>query len=299
MLFFRPYLLTCLFCAAAWLSAQTLTFSDPPPGISRSTAEVGVADFDGDGVNDVAIANASQRWYKGPDFITFYTIGTSDGGPYAARVADVNGDGFPDFVTSDGARNPTDWPGHIYLYLNPRGTGGDVTQPWSRISVYTGNVNHQNDMRLVDIDGDGRLDILEKTWSNDERVVIAFQNADINNWTVRTFDTGETGKPEGISAGDLDGDGDTEIVQSGVYWDCPGNWRTDAYVQYNIDLAFYASVFDKTKSEVGDIDGDGDKDVYLGSAEGSDLKLAWYENTGLAPGGGLNWTEHVIRDDDG
>ncbi|MEM9527552.1 MAG: FG-GAP-like repeat-containing protein, partial [Bacteroidota bacterium] len=296
---FRPFLclLVCLISTNAF--TQTLTFSDPPLGISRSSAEVGVADFDGDGFNDIAVANASQRWYRGPNFTEWFTIGTADGGPYAAQVADVNGDGYADFVTSDGARNEADYPGHVYLYLNPRGTGGDVTQPWTRIVVYSGNVRHQNDMRLVDIDGDGRLDILEKTWSATERVLIAFQNADINNWTVRTFDTGETGKPEGISAGDLDGGGDVEIVQSGVYWKSSGNWRTDTFEQYSIDLAFYASTYDKTKSEVGDLDNDGDLDVYLGSAEGSELKLAWYENTGLGPGGGIAWTEHLIKDNTG
>ena len=291
-------LYVCYLAALAGsLSAQTLEFADYVQ-INRSSAEVGVADVDGDGNNDILISGATQRWYRGPDFTQFYVIGESDGGPYAARVADMNADGYPDFVTSDGARQTGDYPGHVYLYLHP-GAGGDVTQPWQRIVVYSGDVRHQNDMRLVDIDGDGRLDILEKTWSSTERVLMAFQNPDINSWTVRTFVTGETGLPEGISAGDLDGDGDTEIVQSGVYWDCPGNWRTDAYAQYPIDLAFYASVYDKTKSEVGDIDGDGDNDVYIGSAEGSDLKLAWYENTGLNGDGSVAWTEHLIRDNFG
>ncbi|MEM7575175.1 MAG: LamG-like jellyroll fold domain-containing protein [Bacteroidota bacterium] len=279
------------------LWGQTLQFSSAN-FISRNSAEVDVADLDADGFNDILICAAQQRWYKGPDFTDWYEIGTSDGGPYAARVADMNGDGWPDFVTSDGARNEGDYPGHIYLYLHP-GSAAAATSPWQRIVVYEGDVRHQNDLRLVDIDGDGRLDILEKTWSATERVVMAFQNANINNWTVRSFVTGETGKPEGISAGDLDGDGAIEIVQSGVYWDCPGNWRTDAYNQYDIDTEFYATVYDKTKSETGDIDNDGDLDVYIGSAEGSDLKLAWYENEGLNPDGSVIWTEHIIKDDFG
>ncbi|MEL6846015.1 MAG: VCBS repeat-containing protein, partial [Bacteroidota bacterium] len=205
-----------------------------------------------------------------------------------------SGDGWPDFVTSDGARNTGDIPGEIYLYLNPGAAGGH-TNPWTRITVYSGNVRHQNDMRLVDMDGDGRLDIIERTWSS-ERVVVALQNANINTWTVRTFDTGETGKPEGISAGDVDGDGENEIILSGVYWDNPGGWRTGNPVQYPIDVNF---VQEEVKSAVGDIDNDGDNDVYMGSPEGAFVYLAWYENTGLNPSGGVNFTKHIIKDNFG
>ncbi|MEM6805660.1 MAG: VCBS repeat-containing protein, partial [Bacteroidota bacterium] len=66
--------------------------------LGTNTSELGVADFDQDGQVDIAVAGATQRWYKGPDFQTSYVLGTSDGGPYAARVADINADGWPDFV---------------------------------------------------------------------------------------------------------------------------------------------------------------------------------------------------------
>ncbi|MEO0470629.1 MAG: LamG-like jellyroll fold domain-containing protein [Bacteroidota bacterium] len=277
--------LSCFAQIIQWSSANAL---------GRSSCEVGVADLDGDGHVDIAVAGATQRWYKGPDFTNFYTIGTSDGGPYAARVADINGDGWPDFVTSDGARNAGDIPGEIYLYLNP-GAGGNHTAQWQRITVYSGNVRHQNDMRIADMDGDGRLDIIERTWSS-ERVVVALQNANINNWTVRAFDTGENGKPEGISAGDIDGDGENEIVLSGVYWDNPGGWRTGNPVEYSIDPLF---VQEEVKSAVGDIDNDGDNDVYMGSAEGAFKFLAWYENTGIGMNGGVSFTKHIIKNNFG
>jgi len=273
-------------------SAQ-LQFADRVQ-ISRSTAEVGVADFDMDGYPDIAISSGSQRWYAGPEFTTWHYIGDSDGGPYAARVADVDGDGWVDLVTSDGTRNPDDMPGNIYLYLNP-GEGQDVTQPWTRIVVYTGQVRHQNDLRIIDMDGDGLLDIIERTWSS-ERVVVSLQNADINTWTTRAFDTGETGKPEGISAGDIDGDGENEIVLSGVYWDNPGGWRTGDPIEYSIDTEFLQ---EEVKSAVGDIDNDGDNDVYMGSCEGNYKYLAWYENTGDDGTGGTNFVKHIIKDNTG
>ncbi|MEM6630787.1 MAG: VCBS repeat-containing protein [Bacteroidota bacterium] len=260
--------------------------------LGTNTCELGVADVDKDGNPDILVAGATQRWYAGPDFSESYVLGQSDGGPYAARVADMNQDGWADFVTSNGARNGG--PGEIYLYLNP-GEAEAVKEEWERITVYTGDVYHQNDMRIADMDGDGRLDIIERTWSS-ERVVVALQNLNINNWTVRSFDTGETGKPEGISAGDVDGDGENEIVLSGVYWDNPGGWRTGDPIEYLIDPTF---VQEEVKSAVGDIDNDGDNDIYMGSAERAYVHLAWYENTGKNEEGGVNFTKHMIKDDFG
>lgn len=267
-------------------------FSSANPISGASTSSVGTGDFNGDGHVDIAVAGATQRWYEGPDFTTSHILGFSDGGPYAAAAADVNGDGWVDFVTSDGARN--EGPGELYLYLHP-GNATDASNEWERITIYSLNVYHQNDMRIVDMDQDGRLDVIVRTWSSN-RVAIAFQNADINNWTARTFDTGETGKPEGISAGDIDGDGEQEMVLSGVYWDNPTGWRTGTPVEYEVDPEF---IQEEVKSEVVDIDGDGDNDIYMGSAEKGFVFLAWYENTGVNPDGGVNLTRHMIKDNFG
>lgn len=278
--------------------AQVLQFEDRQQ-IPRSSAEVGVGDFDHDGHVDIAICNSDQRWYAGPDFTTWYQIGVSEGGPYGARVADINDDGWDDFVTSDGTRTQADvdeMDGELYVYINPGGSGGDPKGTWDRIVIYSGNVRHQNDIRIADMDGDGRLDVIERTWSS-ERVVVSMQNADINNWTTRVFDTGETGQPEGISAGDVDGDGEMEIVLSGVYWDNPGGWRTGNPIEHLIDTEF---VQEEVKSAVGDIDGDGDNDIYMGSAEKTYRFLAWYEHDSINPNtGGVVFIKHLIEDDIG
>ncbi|MEL6653874.1 MAG: FG-GAP repeat protein [Bacteroidota bacterium] len=89
-LLFSLLLPQVLFSQIQWSSKNAL---------GRSTSECAVADFDGDGFNDIAVAGATQRWYKGPTFTNFYTIGTSDGGPYAAP-SEVTKSGQPSPLTS-------------------------------------------------------------------------------------------------------------------------------------------------------------------------------------------------------
>ncbi|OAV44013.1 LamG-like jellyroll fold domain-containing protein [Lewinella sp. 4G2] len=293
MLRFLVFAFSWILLASLPAHAQ-ITFTGPT-AFGRATADVAVADFDGDGNVDLFACGGNQYWYAGPDFTTEYQMGTSAGGPYAAEAADINNDGWPDLVTSDGARNSG--PGNTYLYLNP-GPDGDVYAPWTRITMYTGNVSHQNDMVVIDVDGDGRLDVVTRTWT-DQRVMIYFQNADINNWTAKILGDNDAGRDEGLAVGDLDGEPGVEIVLSGIYWKSD-DWRaqTGVPITYSIDPNL-TGVFGKVKAAIGDLDGDGDADVYMGTAEGSVQYLAWHENTGLNPDGSVNYVTRILRDDTG
>ena len=66
------------------------------------------------------------------------------------RLADANGDGLLDIATG--------WEeaGLIRLYLNPG--AAKAKQPWPNVTV--GQVNSPEDAVLVDLDGDGALDIV-------------------------------------------------------------------------------------------------------------------------------------------
>ena len=275
-----------------------------PPGFStkiavgdRSTGVVGAADINADGFADVAVAiNNGFVWFAGPDFANASEarIGDGSGTSYGGTLADINADGWPDLVASDGARNSG--PGRLWVFLHP-GNVADASAPWPRIEVWSEDVWHQNDLDVVDLDGDNRLDIVVRTRADARRVIMALQNDDLNAWTVRAWPTGETANgPEGLGVGDVDSDGETEIVLSGVYWDNPGGWRTGEPVEYGIDDAFVGKA---VKASVADLDNDGQADdVVMSKAEGGGtLYLAWYQLTDDPALGQAAWTRTTLLDD--
>lgn len=263
---------------------------------SRNTGVVGTGDINADGINDVAIAiNDGFVWFAGPDFsaASETPIGDGDGTSYGATMVDMNGDGWPDLVAADGARNSG--PGRLWLFVHP-GSVAAASDPWQRIEIWSQDVWHQNDLEVADLDGDGRLDVAVRTRSDAQRVLVALQNEDLNTWTTRFWPTGETANaPEGIALGDVDNDGEIEIVLSGVYWDNPGGWRAGDPLEYSIDPVFVGTAI---KAVVADLDHDGQADdVVMSKAEGSqDIFLAWYRLEGNPQDGASAWSRTLLLD---
>jgi hypothetical protein len=93
-----------------------------------------------------------------------------------------------------------------------------------------------------------------------------------------------------VSAADVDGDGDLDVLGAAVDGDAIAWWENTSgdgttWTEHAVDGAFdgAASVY------ATDIDGDGDLDV-LGAAY-YDSTVAWWENTS---GDGTTWTEHTV-----
>lgn len=263
---------------------------------SRSTGVVGAADINADGIADVAVAiNNAFVWYPGPGYLPDdeSRIGDGSGTSYGGTLADMNSDGWPDLVVSDGARNSG--PGRLWVFLHP-GDLSAINDPWTRIEVWSEDVWHQNDLVVADLDGDSRQDIAVRTRADARRVIIALQNDDFDSWTVRAWPTGETNNaPEGLGVGDVDNDGEAELVLSGVYWDNPGGWRTGDPVEYNVDDAFVGKA---VKARVADLDRDGQADdIVMSKAEGSGgVYLAWYQLTDDPALGTTAWTRTLLLD---
>ena len=232
---------------------------------------VELGDMDGDGDLDfvvTSIYDGAVRWFEndgsGKPSFTAHDVITDDGFKYGVSLADMDGDGDMDIVSSgnkltwyenDGSPNPSYTPRDI-----PKvgGTGREIA--------------------LADMDGDGDMDIVDTSGSSD--TVKWYENDGRGNPSFKeiSIDTDSNGAQD-VHVDDIDGDGDMDIIVAAqdagtVEW-----YENKGGSNPNWGKTLIASDLESvTGVSVADIDGDGDLDI-LSSSQG-DSKIAWYENNG-------------------
>ena len=195
--------------------------------------------------------------------------------PSALAIGDLNRDGRNDVIAGSATNGRLAW-----WNLN-HGSTGRVTIALAITNVAT--------VHAADMNRDGVLDILAAIPG--ESRVAWFENngGAATSWTDRTISSG-LANPLSASAGDLDDDGDVDVVVAlegtgRVVWRNNVNGDGLTWQSSVIDTSFAGASF----TAIADVDRDGDMDVLAGARAAG--FLAWWENIG---GMASNWTRHNI-----
>ncbi len=162
------------------------------------TGDVRIADLDGDGDDDVLLANGftsriAALLQEPPGvFETVRHIGAPVGEFVRFDVADFDGDGDLDVVTSR-------FINQLDVFLQDASTGA--------FSIAQSVLGNFDAVVFADVDGDGRTDVLASTILAPVQVVVCYQGEDGS-----LSEPVSIGPGNAFSVGDVDADGDPDVL---------------------------------------------------------------------------------------
>ncbi|NQT63512.1 MAG: T9SS type A sorting domain-containing protein [Candidatus Marinimicrobia bacterium] len=270
-------------------------------GTQESWFDVGLyaypwfSDMDADGDSDLLVGRdgygfyyyqnmgTPESWFWNNMSSQFSGLGNSTYWNSPCLV-DLTGDGKQDLVHGTAS-------GPLKYYRN---TGSLTSASWSEVTSLFGgviDVGGASNPVFIDFDHDGDLDLLSGSQSGDIKYYENTGNVSGPAWSANhgRFSSIDHSIYSAVAAGDLDADGDYDLVVG----DLSGN----LYYHRNTGTSFTLESSEFTGINVGgwssprlyDIDEDSDLDLCVGREDG---QISYYENTGTILD--AVWTENTV-----
>lgn len=267
------------------------------PGVNYGAGDyesVAVADFDGDGHLDIAVADTVAGLvdiFKGAGDGTFalraqFTTDASNTGPNAVVVGDFNHDGYPDLAV-------VNYTGmNVAILLN----NGNGTFGISAVYPLSGRTKYPAKIVAASLKGNGNLDLLVPLLS--PAVAVLSGNGD-GTFMAET-DVTVDDVPQSVGAGDLNQDGKLDLavtLPSGidvVLGNGDGTFQAPQFFPTTLQDTQWDQPY-TAEVQIADVDGDGKLDLVYTNANYSTVGILFGKGDGTFydpmefPSGGYSW----------